>query len=181
MVEITEVKPEREAGSLESAPEAGSSQTPQSWGIPASTMPTLRSGRIVYGCASLLGEWWDFSLVAIRISTGSLAAESPWRGHSPPGVAVLGKDTSKVWHTRPRGWTGLLHPDLVALLLTGLGLILAQWPGLLSSGDPRCATVVGLLLLLISGTTIAIWRQPQNHTSLHFKVGDSTPKLSFSE
>lgn len=83
-------------------------------------------------------------------------------------------------HSAP-GWTGLLHPDLVALLLTGLGLILAQWPGLLSSGDPRCATVVGLLLLLISGTTVAIWRQPQNHTSLHFKVGDSTPKLSFSE
>ncbi|KAI5221900.1 Cationic Amino Acid Transporter 3 [Manis pentadactyla] len=111
VVEITEIKPECEAGSLESAPEAGSSQTPQSWGNPASTMPTLRSGRIVYGCASLL-----------------------------------------------------------ALLLTGLGLILAQWPGLLSSGDPRCATVVGLLLLLISGTTVAIWRQPQNHTSLHFKV-----------
>ncbi|KAK2502013.1 hypothetical protein MC885_010272 [Smutsia gigantea] len=123
VVEIIEIKPEHEAGSLESVPEAGTSQTPQSRCNPTSTRPTLRSGHIVYGCALLL-----------------------------------------------------------ALLLTGLGLILAQWPGLLSSGDPRCVAVVGLLLLLISGTTLAIWRQPQNHTSLHFKVGDSTPKLStFSE
>lgn len=29
--------------------------------IPTNTTPTLRSGRIVYGCASLLGDHWDFT------------------------------------------------------------------------------------------------------------------------
>lgn len=29
--------------------------------MPMDTTPTLRSGRIVYGCASLLGDHWDFT------------------------------------------------------------------------------------------------------------------------
>ena len=31
--------------------------------FPTSTTPTQISGQIVYGCVSLLGEQWDFSLV----------------------------------------------------------------------------------------------------------------------
>ncbi|KAM5296797.1 cationic amino acid transporter 3-like [Glossophaga mutica] len=59
---------------------------------------------------------------------------------------------------------------LLALLLTILCLILAQWPNRLVAGDPGFTAVTGLLLLLILGTTVIIWRQPQNPTPLHFKV-----------
>ena len=46
-----------------SIPEAGMSNFLKSLWFPASTIPTRKSGQIVYGCASLLGEQWDFSLV----------------------------------------------------------------------------------------------------------------------
>ncbi|XP_038315808.1 cationic amino acid transporter 3-like [Canis lupus familiaris] len=59
--------------------------------------------------------------------------------------------------------------SLLALLLTLLCLVLAQWPGLLS-GDPWWITVVVLLLVLITGITGVIWRQPQSSTPLYFKV-----------
>lgn len=59
--------------------------------------------------------------------------------------------------------------SLLALLLTLLCLVLTQWPGLLS-GDPAPITVVVLLLVLITGITGVIWRQPQKSTPLPFKV-----------
>ncbi|XP_077772146.1 cationic amino acid transporter 3-like isoform X6 [Canis aureus] len=59
---------------------------------------------------------------------------------------------------------------LLALLLTILCLILAQWPSHLFSGDPVYITGCVLLLLLIIGLTFIIWRQPQNPTPFHFKV-----------
>ncbi|XP_048072838.1 cationic amino acid transporter 3-like [Ursus arctos] len=59
--------------------------------------------------------------------------------------------------------------SLLALLLTLLCLVLAHWPGLLS-GDPGPITVVVLLLVLITGITGVIWRQPQSSTPLPFKV-----------
>ncbi|XP_040498149.1 cationic amino acid transporter 3-like [Ursus maritimus] len=59
--------------------------------------------------------------------------------------------------------------SLLALLLTLLCLALAHWPGLLS-GDPGPITVVVLLLVLITGITGVIWRQPQSSTPLPFKV-----------
>ncbi|XP_038432079.1 cationic amino acid transporter 3-like [Canis lupus familiaris] len=59
--------------------------------------------------------------------------------------------------------------SLLVLLLIVLCLVLAQWPGWLS-GDPGWITVVVLLLVLITGFTGIIWRQPQNSTPLHFKV-----------
>ncbi|CAK7298975.1 Cationic amino acid transporter 3 [Vulpes lagopus] len=61
--------------------------------------------------------------------------------------------------------------SLLALLLTLLCLVLVQtqWPGLLS-GDPVWITVVVLFLVLITGITGVIWRQPQSSSPLHFKV-----------
>ncbi|EFB25646.1 hypothetical protein PANDA_022307, partial [Ailuropoda melanoleuca] len=59
--------------------------------------------------------------------------------------------------------------SLLALLLTLLCLVLAHWPGLLS-GDPGPITVVVLLLVLITGITGVIWRQPQSPTPLPFKA-----------
>ncbi|XP_045637454.1 cationic amino acid transporter 3-like [Ursus americanus] len=59
--------------------------------------------------------------------------------------------------------------SLLALLLTLLCLVLAHWPGLLS-GDPGPITVVVLLLVLITGITGVICRQPQRSTPLPFKV-----------
>nr|XP_060484026.1 cationic amino acid transporter 3-like [Panthera onca] len=59
--------------------------------------------------------------------------------------------------------------SLLALLLTLLCLVLAQWPVLLS-GDPVWISVVVLLLVLIIGITGVIWRQPQSPSPLHFKV-----------
>ena len=43
--------------------EAGNSNILKSLWFPTSTIPTQKSGQIVYGCAFLLGEQWDFSLV----------------------------------------------------------------------------------------------------------------------
>ena len=43
--------------------EAGNSNILKSLWFPTSTPPTVKSGQIVYGCAFLLGEQWDFSLV----------------------------------------------------------------------------------------------------------------------
>ncbi|XP_059243264.1 cationic amino acid transporter 3-like [Mustela nigripes] len=59
--------------------------------------------------------------------------------------------------------------SLLVLLLILLCLVLAHWPGLLS-GHPWPITVVVLLLVLISGITVVIWRQPQSSTPLPFKV-----------
>uniref|UniRef100_M3WEN5 Cationic amino acid transporter C-terminal domain-containing protein n=1 Tax=Felis catus TaxID=9685 RepID=M3WEN5_FELCA len=62
--------------------------------------------------------------------------------------------------------------SLVALLLTLLCLVLTKWPVPLLSGDPVWTAVVVLLLMLITGITGVIWRQPQSSTPLHFKVND---------
>ncbi|XP_045645409.1 cationic amino acid transporter 3-like [Ursus americanus] len=59
---------------------------------------------------------------------------------------------------------------LLALLLTILGLLLAQWPRPVLFGDPAYTTGAVLLLLLITGLTFVIWRHPQNPAPLHFKV-----------
>ncbi|XP_054574282.1 cationic amino acid transporter 3-like [Eptesicus fuscus] len=59
---------------------------------------------------------------------------------------------------------------LLALLLTVLSLVLAQWPGRLVSGDPVATAVTGLLLLLIGGLAFILWRQPQSPAPLRFKV-----------
>ncbi|XP_015426748.1 PREDICTED: cationic amino acid transporter 3 [Myotis davidii] len=59
---------------------------------------------------------------------------------------------------------------LLALLLTVLSLVLAQWPGRLVSGDPAATAVTALLLLLIVGLTFILWRQPQSPAPLSFKV-----------
>ncbi|XP_055421740.1 cationic amino acid transporter 3 isoform X4 [Bubalus kerabau] len=65
--------------------------------------------------------------------------------------------------------------SLLALLLSVLCLVLAQWSIPLLSGDPVWVAVVVLLLMLITGITGVIWRQPQSSAELHFKV----PALPF--
>uniref|UniRef100_A0A8C0TSA4 Uncharacterized protein n=1 Tax=Canis lupus familiaris TaxID=9615 RepID=A0A8C0TSA4_CANLF len=59
--------------------------------------------------------------------------------------------------------------SLLVLLLTQLCLVLARWPVLLSQ-NPLWITVIVLLLVLITGITRVIWRQPQSSHPLHFKV-----------
>ncbi|XP_020950576.1 cationic amino acid transporter 3-like [Sus scrofa] len=59
---------------------------------------------------------------------------------------------------------------LLVLLLTILGLFLAQWPSRVFSGDPGFTAGAVLLLLLIAGITAIIWRQPQNPSPLPFRV-----------
>ena len=48
---------------LDSVPEAGTSNILKSLWFPTSTTPTRKSAQMVYGCAFLLGEHWDVSLV----------------------------------------------------------------------------------------------------------------------
>ncbi|XP_025125380.3 cationic amino acid transporter 3-like isoform X2 [Bubalus bubalis] len=100
-----------EASPSEPVSETGTSRTLKTLWFPTSTTSTVKSGQIVYGCASLL-----------------------------------------------------------VLLLIILSLVLAQWPSQVFSGDPMLTTVAVLLLLLITGVTAIIWRQPQDPTPLHFKV-----------
>ncbi|XP_057568162.1 cationic amino acid transporter 3-like [Hippopotamus amphibius kiboko] len=59
---------------------------------------------------------------------------------------------------------------LLVLLLTILSLVLARWPSDVFSGDPVSTTAAVLLLLLIVGFTVIIWRQPQSPAPLPFKV-----------
>ncbi|XP_019833907.2 cationic amino acid transporter 3-like [Bos indicus] len=56
--------------------------------------------------------------------------------------------------------------SLVVLLLIILSLILYQWSSQVFSGDPGLTTVAVLLLLLITGVTVIIWRQPQSPSPL---------------
>uniref|UniRef100_A0A452DL12 Cationic amino acid transporter C-terminal domain-containing protein n=1 Tax=Capra hircus TaxID=9925 RepID=A0A452DL12_CAPHI len=59
---------------------------------------------------------------------------------------------------------------LLVLLIIILSLILDQWPSQVFSGDPVLTTVAVLLLLLITGVTVIIWRQPQDPSPLMFRV-----------
>ncbi|XP_013854195.1 cationic amino acid transporter 3-like isoform X1 [Sus scrofa] len=61
---------------------------------------------------------------------------------------------------------------LLVFLLTILSLLLALWPSQVFSGDPGFTAGAVLLLLLIAGITVIIWRQPQNPSPLPFRVGD---------
>ena len=84
------------------------------------------------------------------------------------------------WWDDPRSWRlWLLESSLFSstltlavLLLTILSVILAQWPSQVFSGDPGLTTVAVLLLLLITGVTVIIWRQPKDPAPEYFKVGD---------
>ncbi|XP_070319261.1 LOW QUALITY PROTEIN: cationic amino acid transporter 3-like [Odocoileus virginianus] len=109
--EEPEMEPVLERGPLDSEPEEGTANVLKSLWFPTSTIPTQKSGQIVYGCAFLL-----------------------------------------------------------VLLLTILSLILAQWPRRVFSGDPGLTAVTVLLLLLITGVTVIIWRQPQDPSPLMFRV-----------
>ena len=79
----------------------------------------------------------------------------------------------------PRSWRlWLLESSLFStltlavLLLIILSLVLAQWPSQVFSGDPVLTTVAVLLLLLITGVTVIIWRQPQDPSPLPFRVSE---------
>ncbi|XP_043290967.1 LOW QUALITY PROTEIN: cationic amino acid transporter 3-like [Cervus canadensis] len=109
--EETEMEPVLERSPSDSEPEVGTANVLKSLWFPTSTIPTRKSGQIVYGCAFLLVP-----------------------------------------------------------LLTILSLILAQWPRRVFSGDPVLTTVAVLLLLLISGVTVIIRRQPQDPSPLTFRV-----------
>ncbi|KAM7232929.1 hypothetical protein CapIbe_015065 [Capra ibex] len=97
---------------LDSEPEARNSNILKSLWFPISTIPTRKSGQIVYGCASIL-----------------------------------------------------------VLLMIILSVILVQWSSKGFSGDSGYTPGAVLLLLLIIGVTVIIWRQPQSPgTHLYFKV-----------
>ena len=73
------------------------------------------------------------------------------------------------------GWRDLFSrwncsPPPKVLLMLILSLSLAQWPSQVFSGDPGLTTVAVLLLLLITGVTVIIWRQPQDLSPLMFRV-----------
>ncbi|XP_072483301.1 cationic amino acid transporter 3 isoform X2 [Notamacropus eugenii] len=60
--------------------------------------------------------------------------------------------------------------SILAVVITGLCLVLGYWSEQLRAGKPTWITVSALFLLLGIVATVIIWRQPQNPTHLHFKV-----------
>ena len=141
-----------------------------------------------YGCALLLGEHWDLSLVVFwnwqdKVGMCISSVEECWRYDEP---SWCGKFWGGVW---PKVLTSLasgVEPVLLSstltlavLLLIILSVVLAQWPRRVFSGDPALTTVAVLLLLLITGVTAIIWRQPQSPSPLTFRVRwPYVPKVS---
>ena len=64
------MKSEVEGSLLDYRPEARTSNILKSLWFPTSTIPTWKSGQIVYGCASLLGEQWDLFLMVFSNGQG---------------------------------------------------------------------------------------------------------------
>ena len=168
-----------EGSPLDSVPEAGTSNILKSLRFPTSTIPTRKSGQIVYGCAFLLGEPWGFPLFMF------------WNGQDGVRVCILSVEESGrydglswCWWFQGGVWPEVLTSlssgpsifsstlTLAVLLLIILSLILAWWPRRVFSGDPVFTTVAVLLLLFITGVTVIIWRQPQDPSPLTFRVGD---------
>ena len=94
------MEPEVEGSPLDSGPEAGTSNILKSLWFPPSTIPTQKSGQIVYGCASLVGEQWDFSLVIFwNWKDGPvvciLSVEDLGDIMAPPDVGSLGRGVTR--------------------------------------------------------------------------------------
>ena len=164
---------------LDSVPEAGTSNILKSLWFPTSTTPTRKSGQIVYRCAFLLGKQWGFPLFVF------------WNGQDGVRMCILSvKESGRYdgpswcWWFQGGVWPEVLASlasgsslfssslTLAVLLLSILSLVLAQWPRRVFSGDPALTTVAVLLLLLITGVTAIIWRQPQSPRPLMFRVCD---------
>ena len=82
------MEPTLEGNPLDSEPEAGTSNILKSLWFPPSTIPTQKSGQIVYGCAFLLGEQLDLTLVVFwnwqdRLGAYILSVEESWRYDGP--------------------------------------------------------------------------------------------------
>ncbi|OWK15787.1 hypothetical protein Celaphus_00004848, partial [Cervus elaphus hippelaphus] len=91
----------------------------------------------------------------------------------PLGLRVNRKDTIFLWAMvsmfqliYAMAADGLLF-QVLAQIHTHTG---TPWPSQVFSGDPGLTTVIVLLLLLITGVTVIIWRQPQSPIALHFRV-----------
>ena len=89
-----------------------------------------------------------------------------------PEVGSLGRGVTQGPDIFVSGSSLFSSSTLAVLLLSILSLVLAQWPRRVFSGDPVLTTVAVLLLLLITGVTVIIWRQPQSPSPLKFRVCD---------
>ncbi|XP_059732583.1 uncharacterized protein [Bos taurus] len=103
------------------------------------------------------------------------------RSLDPVPKANISRNLKSLWFpastipTRTSGQIVYGCAIVLVVLLIILSLILYRWPSQVFSGDPVLTTVAVLLLLLITGVTAIIWRQPQDPTALHFRV----PALPF--
>ncbi|KAF0877553.1 CTR3 protein, partial [Crocuta crocuta] len=155
--------------------------------FPGSYSPTVLSGQVVYVCSSLLAllvillclvlTQWPVLLsrnpvwITVVMQNGANETEEQEENGptaerlTPWGLLFPGSSSP----TPLSGRVVYVCSSLLVLLLTLLCLGLAQWPALLS-GDPVWITVVVVPLVLITGITGVIWRQPQSSSPPHFKV-----------
>ena len=103
------MKPLVKENPLESEHEAGTSKTLKSLWLPISTTPTQKSAQIVYGCAFLLGEHWDFSLVIF------------WNWQDGVSVSILSVEESGRYDGRSWYWwlQGRVWPEVLKSLSSG--------------------------------------------------------------
>ena len=103
------MKPLVKENPLESEHEAGTSKTLKNLWLPISTTPTQKSAQIVYGCAFLLGEHWDFSLVIF------------WNWQDGVSVCILSVEESGRYDGRSWYWwfQGRVWPEVLMSLSSG--------------------------------------------------------------
>ena len=154
------MEPTLEGNPLDSEPEAGTSNILKSLWFPPSTISTRKSGQIVYGCAFLLGEQLDLTLVVFwnwqdRLGTYILSVEESWRhdGFSWGGQFWEGYDPTSwsIWLLELKLFSSTLTPAVLLIIILSLHVIVAM----LSDGASHSSLLFFKIVVPVHGRLLS--------------------------